>query len=50
MKKNESFSDSMNRKQIVKWACKTGHRECTRKSVNLFRKWMEEKKPDERNP
>ncbi|KAK6617703.1 hypothetical protein RUM44_005291 [Polyplax serrata] len=48
--KNESLSDSLNRKQIVKWACKTGLRQCTRKSVSLFKKWMDERRPDEKNP
>ncbi|KAL0271368.1 UNVERIFIED_CONTAM: hypothetical protein PYX00_008477 [Menopon gallinae] len=49
-KKNESIMDAMNRKQIVKWACTTGHRQCTRRSQALFKKWTEEKKPDEINP
>lgn len=49
-KKNESMFDGLNRKQITKWACRTGNRQCTRKSINLFKKWSEEKKPDEHNP
>lgn len=49
-KRNESIMDAMNRKQIVKWACTTGHRQCTRKSLAQFKKWVEEKKPDEVNP
>lgn len=49
-KKDEGLFDSMNRKQIVQWACRTGQRQCVRQSTGLFKKWTDEKKPDESNP
>jgi hypothetical protein len=37
---NDSYLKSLHRKDVVKWACFTGHPACTHKATALFKTWM----------
>lgn len=37
---NDSYLNTLHRKEVVRWACVTGHPVCLHKATTLFKTWM----------
>nr|CAD7197814.1 unnamed protein product [Timema douglasi] len=48
--KGETLLETLQRRQISRWACSTGHGPCIKEAVDKFGSWMVEGDPDKDNP
>nr|CAD7588111.1 unnamed protein product [Timema genevievae] len=48
--KGETLLETLQRRQISRWACSAGHGPCIKEAVDKFGSWMAEGDPDKDNP